>query len=391
MSKQVTSSKTGGMKILNKARCFKLNTNESIIDGNTVAMPFIAEYKGKKITSLEYEWTDSKGVKRGLELSGHGSLGIPTLREKELFISLQRIFIRKKTKDGVCELKIENLTEDDLIIDFTMAELGREMGYKSMSTSTRQKFKDGIKILVATTVFNRHAGGIYDIVNKRYINDSQMAFHYIESISGSGEDIEDVTKIKLSKFVYDTIAHSYNIFYNIKKVDGTNNLIAKNIYRLALQWKGNNNFACATIQTLIDRNPMGLKQDKAKKQQIKKALRILEENNMLQVKYDEINPDKVYMIVDGSEMCVTQDEEKDILKQFNTFKEVKQGLMSIGYTEDEIEDFDIEDLRYIKALLRYYKVNEKYTTIECPKNYFEKCYNNRIVLNEKYFDKKFEG
>ena len=92
-------------KVYGKSRIIKLRSEEAIIDGNTIQTPFLAPYRIKKnketgalepITSVNYQWeTVENGVvvTRGVEVSGHGKLGVPTLKDKKVLRALQNIYI----------------------------------------------------------------------------------------------------------------------------------------------------------------------------------------------------------------------------------------------------------------------------------------------------------
>ena len=88
------------MKILKQC----LMTKESIIEINSIQLPFIAEYKGEKLKSIYYKWINRTGkpAQRGVYVSGHEDFGVPTLRELDILVALQSIFIKNKTKNGIC-------------------------------------------------------------------------------------------------------------------------------------------------------------------------------------------------------------------------------------------------------------------------------------------------
>ena len=205
--------------------------------------------------------------------------------------------------------------------------------------------------------------------------------HLIESIGSV--DITDIndeinninyTKLRLSKFTYDQIVNDYKLFYDKDKYNKTKNLMAKKIYHLALQWKGDNDFSYANISTLAQRMPMVDVADKYKKRDIKKALKELNDKEIVKIKYDQENPDKVYFVFN---------EGGERPKKYNTYKEVVQRYTDMGFTEEEMDQYlDIQDIRYVQALLRYIDSKKK---ISNAKKYLIKCINDKIEIPSKYF------
>ena len=376
------------------AKVFRYNAGvDAVVDGNTVQMAFLREYKGEIQTAMEYIWYSTENgelVKRGIFVSGHGEYGVPTLREYDVYSALQRIFITKKTNRGICELKTEDISNEDLTIDFSITELAKELGYSTPSNATRQNLKRSIKILLATTIFSRFTGGIYDIRKKRYISNTEQGVHLLESMQSvevlDDEHEVDITQIRLSRFTYEQILNDYKLFYNKKVYNKTKNLMARKIYHMALQWKGNNNFSFANISTLAERIPMVNVEEKYKKRDIKKALKILNDKEMVKIKYDDNNPDKVYFIFNnegGDELVV------DRIDKYNSYAEIKEAYFNMGFKLDELDEYlNIEDIRYIQALLRYVDDRNRNGSIKNVKSYFKKCIKNPLKkLDKKYYNK----
>jgi hypothetical protein len=182
--------------IKGKTKVIKLRNGESIMDGNSVQTPFLAPYRIPKnekgdlepTTFVEYTWNsieDGVAVQRGLKVSGHGELGVPTLKDKEVLRALQDIYVWSKIDKGILRLETDQskIREQDLIIDFiSIDNIATAMGYKRISGQQRQSIKESIERLVATTVFNTYQGGLYDPVNKRYITDSKKSYKYLDSM-----------------------------------------------------------------------------------------------------------------------------------------------------------------------------------------------------------------
>ena len=381
------------LKILKKAKTIKINVNEAIADGNSIQLPCVAEYQGERITSLEYVWdkkTKDGVVKRGITVSGHGLYGIPTLRDFDVLLGLQRVFISKKTKDGIVELKTEDIRDDDLMIDFTIHELALEIGYVSPNRTVRDNLKQSIMTLVATSIFNTHEGGIYDIKTKSYVTNQMTAYHYLESSEGYETEnndgtINDVTKIKISRFFYDMILNDYKLFYNADTYRQIKNVMAKKIYLLALQWKGKNDYTVMHMNTLIDRVPIVQDKQKYRKQYIKKALKILDDEGVVRIIYDKNDPDKVWFWFKEPE------EGKGIptyfMNEFNSYPDTIQGFMDYGFTAEEtLKYIDIQKLKHIQAILRFIKVKETYESFDAKEMIIDYVINEKRVA-EKYYNK----
>lgn len=389
----IDNLKTGNLKVLNTAKILKLNANESVVDSNSVQLPCISEYHGKRATALEYTWVtkiNNKPIKRGIKVLGHGEYGIPTLRELDILIALQSIFIKKHTKNGITELKTHDLNSEDLCINFTINELAKELGYKSPNNNVRENIKKGIEILVATSISNLYEGGIYDVKTKKYITDSKKIYHYLESYEGysessdGGEKIVDVTKIKISEFFYNMILSNYRLYYNRDVYKKTKNLIARKIYLMALQWMGKNNYAFATIDTLTDRIPMVQSKRKYQKQYIKKALTNLESKGLLNIRYDSKNSNKIYFVKPGTSF---DEKELDILNKYNSYDEVVEELKEYGLLAIEIPKyFDVQDIEYVKALLRYGEVLQSYGKINNKREWIIEYLLNKHPVNNIYYN-----
>jgi len=384
------------MKVVNTVKVLKLNANESIIDSNSVQLPCIAEYRGKRITMLEYTWDVKSGnnvAKRGIKVSGHGEYGVPTLRELDVLIALQCILINDHIdENGIVKLKTENLKEEDLYINFTINQLAKELGYTSPNNNVRSSIKKSIEILTATTISNLYEGGIYDVNTRQYIKDPYSHYHYLESTAGYSIVNEDetktidVTKIKLSKFFYDMIVSDYRLYYDRDIYKKTKNLTARKIYLIALQWMGKKGYAFANISTLIQRVPMAQTELKYQKQYVKTALKNLNDKGLLKIVYDKNNRDKVYLVKPNVDF---NENELYYLDKFNTYNEVITGLEEFELMPIEIPTvFDIEKIDYVRALLRYGNVLNNYGKIHSKKdwivNYMEKGYE----IDEKYYNSK---
>lgn len=416
-------------RVIGKTKVVKLRNCESIMDGNTIQTPFIAPYslkdrttgESKIITSIKYEWEsieNGERITRGIKVSGHGELGVPTLKDKKVLRALQDIYIRSKVKDGVLKLETDpnKIKEKDLMIEFNSIEnIATAMGQKFNGQKSKA-IKESIERLVATTIFNTHNGGLYDAVNKRYITDSNISFRYLESMSdytvydcdnclyvnGCRKDFDncispnkktDVTKIKMSLFTYLNIANNYRLYYNRDNTNEIKNLIAEDVYLISRKWLGKGYISRANIKKYIDRIPMETKKLYHKKQAIKKAVTLLNEydfveayveNDIVVVKHLDKIPRSNKKSTDDLPIIGDTSYYKD---RFVTFVDFKKGFDDIGFTEDEINDVlgDMQRIEYLKALLRYVYLTKQYNSDINPKEYFMNCFNKNIVIDKKYY------
>ncbi|MBN1076062.1 hypothetical protein DVV91_17215 [Clostridium botulinum] len=429
------SSQSSFKSIKGKSKVIKLRNGESIMDGNSVQTPFLAPYritknedgKPEPLTLVEYTWTNIENgveVQRGLKVSGHGELGVPTLKDKEVLRALQDIYIWSKIDKGVLKLETDEskITEEDLMIDFiSIDNIATAMGYKRISGQQRQSIKESIERLVATTVFNRHSGGLYDPVKKRYITDSKISYKYLDSmenyveydcdnclyLNGCHKNTKnclneenkktDTTKIKMSLFLYLSIANNYRLYYNKDKANEIKNLIAKNIYLISRKWLGEGYISKANIQKYMDRLPMNAKQEKHKKQAIKEGITILNSYNFVEANIDKdvvtvIHLDKKPTeLKNGNIDKLATKDTTNLKDKYCTFAELRQGLLDIGLTELEfssIVDNNIEKIEYIKALLRYVMIKHMYDNTIIPRDYFVHCWYKEggTPIDKKFFN-----
>lgn len=427
----ITKNSGSFVGIKGKRKTIKLRSGESIMDGNSVQMPFLAPYRGEPLTYVEYEWTAVENgveIKRGLNVNGHGKLGVPTLKDKEVLRALQDIYIWSKIENGVLELETDSskVTEDDLMIDFeSIDKIATEMGYDKISGQQRKAIKESIERLVATTVFNTHSGGLYDPIQKRYITDSKESYRYLEGMkdytvydcdnclymNGCNKNFNecqspnkrtDVTKIKMSMFFYLSIANNYRLYYSKDKTKEIKNLIARNIYMISRKWLGNGYISRANIKKYMDRLPMNAKQEKHRKQAVKEGVAILDgydfveayvENDVVTIIHLDKKPTD--LIGENYSDKIPTEDTTYFKDRYKTFSDFKVGLLDIGFTDKEFEcivDEHIQRINYLQALLRYVMLKCSYDSKINPKEYFKNCLNANdgkgIDLDEKYFIKE---
>lgn len=418
--------------IKGKRKTIKLRSGESIMDGNSVQMPFLAPYRISKnketgelepLTYVEYRWTSIENgveVTRGINVNGHGKLGVPTLKDKEVLRALQDIYIWDKIENGVLELETDpdKVKESDLFIDFkTIDNIATSIGYGKISGQQRKAIKESIERLVATTVFNTHSGGLYDPIQKKYITNSKESYSYLEGMrdytvydcdnclftNGCRKDFEncinpdnktDVTKIKMSMFLYLTIANNYRLYYDKDNATKIKNLIAKNIYMISRKWLGNGYISKANIQKYIDRIPMNAKKEKHRKQAIKDAVVMLNEydfveaeveNDIVTVVHLDKMPTALKSKIDSKDKIPT--DTSYLKDRFNKYSEFIAGLRELGFKDEEFDSYiDMQKISHLTALLRYVTLKCMYNKDIDGKTYFINCLNNKkFKLDKKYY------
>lgn len=428
MTKSVKKDEPSFKATKGKKKTIKLRDSESVMEGNSVQMPFIAPYRGETITSLEYKWTvveNGVEITRGIEVSGHGKLGVPTLKDKEVLRALQDIYIHSKVKKGVIELETDRtkIKEEDLMIDFgTIDNIAKAMGYETISGQQRKSIKESIERLVATTVFSIHSGGIYDVTIKKYITDSKISFRYLDNMQdytvydcdnclylhGCNRNTSncfdeknkrtDITKIKMSEFLYLSIANNYRLYYDRDRANEIKNLIAKNIYLISRKWIGDGYVSIANIQRYIDRLPVNAQKLKHRKQKIKDAIDILDkydfidakiENDIVKIKH----LDKKATSIDEVALDKIATEDNSYMKdRFNKYSDFDRTLREeLGFTNDDFDKYiDMQKIEHLKAMLRATLIKAKYEKGLKIRDYYinwiGKCKTKGYNIDKKYYN-----
>lgn len=231
-----------------------------------IEMPFIAEYRGEKITTLIHIQDNYKVI-----ISGNEEYGIPTLYDYDTYMGLLSLYLNNNLINGVVELNKEN----DLRIDFTVNKLAISMGYKTPNNLVRGNIKKSLNTLLNTEVT------IYCDSNKG------ETFKLIEFID---ENKKKINKIKLTKFSYNQLLYNYKLFYNRGEFIQIKNRISKRIYNLLLQWEeGNNKLYNIDINHIIDSIPMKEPERRFKKRYIKNALKHLNEAGVADITFKDKN------------------------------------------------------------------------------------------------------
>lgn len=276
--------------ILRKPKKLKINVNEAILEGNLIELPFITYNRigsdNNFVTMVEYNWVDSKGVKRGIEVRGSSKYGVPTAFDFDVLVSLLRVFVENNTVEYNQRLFDESLISDsDVEINFTFTQIARDLGYSRPNSKILEKIQISLERLIDTTIYNKFNGGIYDICTSDYITDEKEAFHILNYLKSyhytTGEKRLGSNQIKqkviLNKFFYRSIANNYFKYFDYNKYTRLQGGISKKLYLLLNKWcVRNEQFKAFNLQTLYDRIPLDPSGSvKVKNQSLKRALESL--------------------------------------------------------------------------------------------------------------------
>jgi virulence-associated protein VapD len=150
-----------------------------------------------------------------------------------------------------------------------------------------------------------------------------------------------------------------------------------------LQWKGDKDVLWVNINTIIERIPMIEDEKRYQKRYIKKALKMLNDKNVINIIFDNKNKDLVCCDFTGGKF------NEELKNKFKQFSEIKEFLYSVGFNFVEIDkylsDDNIQNIRQIQALLRYIIDRNKQKTDKNIKNYIIKALENPRQLDSKYY------
>jgi hypothetical protein len=156
--------------------------------------------------------------------------------------------------------------------------------------------------------------------------------------------------------------------------------MAKKIYHILLQWKGSKDKVWVNINRIIERIPMIEDEKKYQKRYIKKALKMLDDKNVINISFDSKDSDLIC-----ADFTKGKADSK-LLEKYSKYAEIKEFLYSVGFTFVEIDEYvNFEDIRQIQALLRFIEDRNKNKTDKGIKKYIIKALENPIKLDEKYY------
>ena len=380
----------------NKKKILRINIDEAFLESNLIEMPFISLQKSKEIVSVvEYNWSDSNGIKHEIKISGSGQYGVPTAFEYDVLIALFRLYAKKNRIEFSNDLDINN--EDELILRFSFNDVAKEMGYDDPGGKDIKRIKKAINILIETTIYNKNCA-FYDISNKKYIEENEVGFHIIGNAefyslkTNKKDNSKDLNSVTFGKFFCESIKKGYFKYFNYNTYKELNSPIAKRLFTLLTKWKNNRSFLEVNYSTLYDRIPLDTDMDKRyKKASVKRACEYLVNVGFLN-SYD-IGTEKIKFNFENIVSEIENKKENDNKHGFNTLykepRDVNNRLKEIGLTPDEINDrimLFVTDFEYLKALLRYSEVRNVFGEIDNLKDFVLKGLDEKYEINEKYYD-----
>jgi hypothetical protein len=283
-------------KILNKInkrkkvpKTINIHTQEAVLEGSLIEVPFISINSQNKIKVMNYNWTDANGIERGVEVVGGGKYRVPSTLEYDTLVALFRLFAKQNKIEFGDDFEIEN---EELIINFSLNDLAKEMGYKSISGKILNRIKQSIETLVQITISNRKAGALYDIQDGQYIADTTTLFHIIEEatfydiLKNPISNRKDLNCIRLGKFFYQSIKHGYFKYFNYAIYLNLTSGIAKRIFLCLTKWRNNKTYITLKYNTLYSKIPLEESiPNYQKKASLKRACEILKKVNFI-TEYD---------------------------------------------------------------------------------------------------------
>ena len=410
---------------ISTSKILKIKVSEILYDATSLTLPFVNEYRlkdketGEKkyITAITFERDvvrDGIPCVTQLNVRGDGRLGIPTQKTQEVMIGIERMFVAKHTVNGELRLKTDmsDVTEEDRTIDVgSINNLARAMGYKgNINNRVRQSILDDLDRLEYThweSVTGWHVTD--DDKNKRFYESLKKGFTLIsrpltlerrdyddKGNVNTGECLDASTRITISMEVYMAIASKQCVIYNENISDKIPNLPAKNVYLIGKKWAGKDKVLTIHTDKLEQVVPT-IQKGKYKKRYIMDVLDKLKSTNTCKVTLLK-NDVVVLDYRTSNKLCSSynstdthQDDSAYFKSRYKKWSEAVKRLKEIGFTSEEIDDIDVDRIKYICALLRYIDTREYAgkkngsLSIADIKGFFINYYNNNYEIDEKYY------
>lgn len=386
--------------VIKKPKILRIDLNESILEGNLIEMPFVSYIDRKKkeiLGVVEYKWIDSNGNERGVEVRGSVKYGVPTSFEFDVLITLLRIYVQNKKILLNSQYNELEISEEDITIEFTLRQVAKELGMKSINPTIIDKILKAIEILTDTTIYNRYSGGIYDIEEKKYIENKSIAFHIVEKFETylyrdgvkrkRGQDIHQ--KIKLNQFFYKSISGNYFKFFNHTEYTAISSSVGRRLFLILNKWRGDNKSSLKIkCETLYQRIPLDSSIIVSRKNQmLKRAFDSLV--NVGFVKDFEIKDCTVTITFNIKNIDNNIDKQMYFKDKYNNHNDIIEKLESINFSKDEIQNYlniIVFDNDYVKALLRYADIQIKYCKIDNIKGFIISGLVKKYNIDQKYYN-----
>lgn len=411
-----------------------LKSDEYIFDMNSLSLPFLAEYRkkrknedGKEVPYIIDKIRVKQGEGNVIIVDGGKEFGVPTLYEKNILITIQRMFIKQRMNGGKLQIfkdPDELTTKERTLFPVTIKEIAREMGYSNNpSVAIQLKICDGIRCLNNATYVSKK-GKILIKDKKTYLMTAEKGIHLIDDyeiiqfteaekdkrkkhVSKRSDNkkaseeykkkksgvFNGYVKLTLNPIIYRAMIYDQYLFYSQNKIAEIKNEIEKNIYMLTLKWAGQKKYCKVADETFLEYIIM--REDmlpKYKKRAISSAIENLKTLSVV----------KITDLDNGVRLYNFSNKKNEVLEiktymtdRFNNMEDLIAGYIDLGVTEDEIsamvedltQKLDFEKLRYYQALLRYVTMMNKYGNISDPRQYILTCIDNNKAVDEKYYNK----
>lgn len=399
-----------------KYKAIKLKTNEFIFDATSLLLPFIAEYRGDKVLTVDVV---QKRKDKDSTISVRSSvLGVPTLYDKSVLMALQKLFVMQKAINGKVLLNTNDPTEQERTMKpVTLREIYRAMGYKTNPTVNQlRKISESIERLAETTYIIQDEM-VYNHIKDKYVvdADAKASMHLISykkityserekesrkkhaSKKGTNESnalkykelksrlIDGDVQITFSRVVYESLSCDQLVYYNDPLVLSIKNTLARHIYVLAKKWAGKGKTVPISYNKLLMYIPMKKGKNMAsQKTVLKNAINYLVENELCKVTVN--NGVNFFNFNMKSERIQTKKEPTYLRDKYNTFKELQQGFVELGFEESYAYTIDMNNYQYYAALMRYVVLGVKYDRIKHPKEYMLDHIENNRAVDKKYYN-----
>lgn len=410
----IECSDVTGIDSPEKFKAIRLKTNEYIFDAGSLLLPFIADYRGDKVITLEVIQNNSTiRVKSS-------TYGVPTLYDKTVLMAIQKLFVQQRLDNKTLTLNRKDITREERTMKpVTLREIYKAMGYDVNPTSYQlKKISESIERINETT-YIICGDRLYDHKDNKYIikGNAKKGIHLLEyeKVDYTLEELEERKKhasrigtneknkkkylknkeemidgrvqITLSELVYQALASDQLVYYNDPTVMNIKNTLAKHIFVLALKWAGSKKEVKIGMKTLLTYIPMKKgKKLSSQKTMLRNAVEYLNTNGVCTAY--ELNNDIFYFCFKkAKEEKLPENVEHDYLKgKFNTIQELNQGFIDLGFEDGFCYTLELTKMEYYKAMVRYITIKNGYGAINDTKAYTIDFMKKNRDVEKKYYN-----
>lgn len=361
-------------------KVIRVKSYQSINESNLMVIPFVS-FQRQKVETIERSW-ERNGVKRGIKIVGSAESGCPTVLEMDVLLGLFRILLKNV---GFEYQYNQNTNKVNLprTINFTYAELAKELGYSKYGGSNKKKLERSVKTLLETTIYSDFA--LRDIDEGDYIADfngeesfriltNYKSYSYTRerkkgNVVGSAKLVKEKQSVDIDEFFFKNICNNYFKIYDYEKYMKLTKGISKKLMLLLSQWShGYKKYL--KYETLYEN--IGLDVETKKDQYyynrlIKDALDELVTVGFMEEYEIEVS-EGVHFIFNAKKLMMSKNKHK-----YNTQEEVIQRLQELGFTINEwTKYYRLDNEDYVRALLRYVDDKIEKGEVKKAKEYTEK-------------------